>query len=195
VGRNSDNVCSDCIVVPGTAAMTIKTMLRGLIDQLLSLLLPFIVLVLIPFLVERNLEIITVRSQGMWPFIMFSAGLILMVAGLAGIALTVGLFIHIGKGTLAPWSPPKRLVVTGPYAYVRNPMITSVVAVLLGEALFFGSWRILAWAVLVFVVNHLYFILSEEPGLARRFGEEYGAYKRNVPRWLPRLVPWRPGGK
>jgi protein-S-isoprenylcysteine O-methyltransferase Ste14 len=175
--------------------MTIKTMLRGLIDQLLSLLLPFIVLVLIPFLVERNLEIITVRSQGLWPFIMFSAGLILMVAGLAGIALTVGLFIHIGKGTLAPWSPPKRLVVTGPYAYVRNPMITSVVAVLLGEALFFGSWRILAWAVLVFVVNHLYFILSEEPGLARRFGEEYGDYKRNVPRWLPRLRPWRPGGK
>jgi protein-S-isoprenylcysteine O-methyltransferase Ste14 len=130
-----------------------------------------------------------------WPLMLFAAGLALMIAGLSGIAWTVSLFISIGKGTLAPWSPTKRLVVIGPYAHVRNPMIMSVVAVLLGEALFFGSWPILAWAIAVFALNHIYFILSEEPGLRRRFGAEYETYKRNVPRWLPRLGPWKPDEK
>ncbi len=70
-------------------------------------------------------------------------------------------------------------------------MISSVLGVLLGEAIFFGSWTILAWFLVAFVVNHLYFIFSEEPGLVKRFGEEYEAYKKNVPRWIPRLRPWK----
>jgi protein-S-isoprenylcysteine O-methyltransferase Ste14 len=175
--------------------MTRKTLFRELVKQLLSLILPFIVIVLIPFLIQRGFKIPPIRNQGVWPFTLFAAGLALMIAGLSGIAWTVSLFISIGKGTLAPWSPTKRLVVIGPYAHVRNPMIMSVVAVLLGEALFFGSWPILVWAIAVFALNHIYFILSEEPGLRRRFGAEYETYKRNVPRWLPRLRPWKPDEK
>jgi protein-S-isoprenylcysteine O-methyltransferase Ste14 len=171
--------------------MTRKTLFRELVKQLLSLILPFIVIVLIPFLIQRGFKIPPTRNQGVWQFTLFVAGLALMIAGLSGIAWTVSLFVRIGKGTLAPWSPTKRLVVIGPYAHVRNPMIMSVVAVLLGEALFFESWPILVWAIAVFALNHIYFILSEEPDLMRRFGAEYETYKRNVPRWLPRLRPWK----
>lgn len=69
-------------------------------------------------------------------------------------------------------------------------MITSVAGVLLGEALLFGSWVVGVWALLFVLVNHTYFVLSEEPGLALRFGEGYQVYKANVPRWIPRLTPW-----
>jgi protein-S-isoprenylcysteine O-methyltransferase Ste14 len=71
-------------------------------------------------------------------------------------------------------------------------MITGVLAVLLGEALVFHSVPILAWFVVAFAINHVYFIAFEEPGLVERFGEEYLEYKKNVPRWIPRLRPWKP---
>lgn len=70
-------------------------------------------------------------------------------------------------------------------------MITAVAAMLLGESLFFGSWLIGVWVLLFGFINHVYFVLSEEPGLERRFGESYRAYKANVPRWIPRLRPWQ----
>jgi protein-S-isoprenylcysteine O-methyltransferase Ste14 len=171
--------------------MITKT-IRELVNQLFSLILPFVVLVLIPYLILRYHVAPIAGSQGPWSSILIYAGLALIMAGLPGIAWTVSLFIRIGKGTLAPWSPTHKLVVAGPYAYVRDPMIASVIIVLLGEALFFKSWAILAWAIVAFAINHFYFIYSEEPGLSRRFGEEYEVYKRNVPRWLPRLRPWKP---
>ena len=105
---------------------------------------------------------------------------------------TASLFVTIGKGTPAPWDPPKKLVVRGPYRHVRNPMITSVLFMLLGEALFLQSWPIGWWGLFFFAANSVYFPLSEEKGLERRFGEDYLAYKANVPRWLPRFTPWRP---
>jgi protein-S-isoprenylcysteine O-methyltransferase Ste14 len=108
------------------------------------------------------------------------------------VAWTVSLLERIGKGTLAPWDPTSRLVVSGPYRYVRNPMISGVLAVILGEAALFGSLPLLVWFGVVFAVNAVYFPLVEEPGLRRRFGEEYDAYRANVPRWLPRLRAWEP---
>ena len=102
------------------------------------------------------------------------------------------LFARIGRGTLAPWDPTRHLVVEGPYRHVRNPMITAVLAVLAGEAALFGSPPLLIWCAAFFAINHVFFRLHEEPGLERRFGEEYRAYKRNVPRWLPRRAPWAP---
>lgn len=119
------------------------------------------------------------------------AGAALIAAGLALAIWTMRLFATIGRGTPAPWDPPRRLVVEGPYRHVRNPMIAAVLAVLLGEAALFGSSWLLIWTSIVAVVNHLYFLLHEEPRLERRFGEEYRDYKRNVPRWLPRRTPWR----
>jgi protein-S-isoprenylcysteine O-methyltransferase Ste14 len=119
-------------------------------------------------------------------------GLVLIGAGLALWVWTVRLFARIGEGTLAPWDATRRLVVAGPYRHVRNPMITAVVAVLAGEAALFGSVGVLIWAAAFFVVNHLYFLLSEERGLERRFGEEYRLYRLNVPRWVPRRTAWTP---
>jgi protein-S-isoprenylcysteine O-methyltransferase Ste14 len=108
---------------------------------------------------------------------------------------TVTLFASIGRGTLAPWDPTRHLVVAGPYRYVRNPMITGVLAVLLGEAALFGAVPLLVWAAVFFAINALWFPIGEEPGLERRFGDEYREYASNVPRWVPRLRPWDGGGR
>lgn len=119
-------------------------------------------------------------------------GLALICAGLGLWAWTVRLLARIGRGTLAPWDPTSELVVAGPYRHVRNPMITAVLTVLLGEAALFGSPALLIWFVAFLTANHVFFRLHEEPGLERRFGEPYRTYARNVPRWLPRRTPWQP---
>jgi protein-S-isoprenylcysteine O-methyltransferase Ste14 len=131
-----------------------------------------------------------------WGLPGWAAALLVLIGGAliaAGLALgvwTLRLFVRIGKGTLAPWDPTRHLVVEGPYSRVRNPMITGVLAVLIGEAALFGSPGLLIWCALFLGVNWVYFILHEEPGLERRFGAEYRAYRHNVPRWIPRRTPW-----
>ena len=120
------------------------------------------------------------------PWSLAATGAALIAAGLGMIAWTVALFAGVGRGTLAPWDPTSRLVVRGPYRHVRNPMISGVLAVLLGEAALFGSLALLTWFAVVFAVNAAWFVLVEEPGLRRRFGAEYEAYAARVPRWLPR---------
>lgn len=115
-----------------------------------------------------------------------------VLLGLALVVKTVRLFSEVGEGTLAPWDTTRKLVVRGIYRFVRNPMITGVMLVLLGEAALCASVGILVWLALFATVNAIYIPLSEEPRLARRFGEAYVEYKRNVPRWIPRLRPWTP---
>ena len=119
-------------------------------------------------------------------------GAVLVAIGLLLMARTIALFETVGRGTLAPWDPTSRLVVRGPYRHVRNPMISGVMFVLLGEAVFFGSVSLLIWFACFVAVNAIWMPLVEEPGLVRRFGEEYRAYRRAVPRWIPRLRPWIP---
>jgi protein-S-isoprenylcysteine O-methyltransferase Ste14 len=158
--------------------------LKDVLKQLFSLILPITVLIIVPSLIERR------------PVIASSAELIpggiLLAIGLFIMTQTILTFIRIGKGTLAPWSPTRKLIVGGMYAYVRNPMILGVITVLLAESLVFNSRSIFMWAVLFYVINTVYFIILEEPALEKRFGEEYRSYKRNVPRWIPRMKPWRP---
>jgi protein-S-isoprenylcysteine O-methyltransferase Ste14 len=125
-----------------------------------------------------------------WP--LAAVGVVLVALGGALVTWTVALFARVGKGTLAPWDPTSRLVVAGPYRHVRNPMISGVLAVLLGEAALFGSRPLLIWFGIVLALNAVYFPLVEEPGLRERFGEDYERYRANVPRWLPRLRPWEP---
>ena len=127
-----------------------------------------------------------------WAVLPVLLGLILIAAGFGLWLWTVRLFARVGRGTLAPWDPPKSLVVQGPYRHVRNPMIAAVLAVLAGEAALFGAPPLLIWFGCFFTLNYAVFQLYEEPGLERRFGEDYRAYKRNVPRWLPRRTPWNP---
>ena len=145
---------------------------------------------LLPGVVAGVVPALLVDELASWPLIVLGGALLAL--GLALIVQTVALFATVGKGTLAPWDPTARLVVRGPYRRVRNPMISGVLCVLLGEALLFGSPAVLAWFAIVFAVNAVYFPLVEEPGLRRRFGAEYEAYRAAVPRWLPRLRPWQP---
>jgi protein-S-isoprenylcysteine O-methyltransferase Ste14 len=117
-------------------------------------------------------------------------GCILIGVGLLLMYETLSLFAKVGEGTLAPWDPPCNLVVRGVYRYVRNPMISGVLFILLGEATLLGSLPLLAWFLVFFAVNATYIPLIEEKGLEKRFGDEYLAYKRNVPRWIPRWRAW-----
>jgi protein-S-isoprenylcysteine O-methyltransferase Ste14 len=112
-------------------------------------------------------------------------GVVLIAAGASLWAWTVRLFARVGEGTLAPWDPTRRMVAVGPYRHMRNPMITGVLAVLAGEALVFGSTAIAILAVAFLAVNQAWFVLVEEPGLERRFGQEYRSYRERVPRWIP----------
>lgn len=118
------------------------------------------------------------------------AGVAVLVLGLLLFGWCVLLFVRVGQGTLAPWDPTRRLVAVGPYRHVRNPMISGVALVLVALSLLSGSWLVAAWTSTFVCINHVYFLLSEEPGLQSRFGESYHLYKDHVPRWLPRLSPW-----
>jgi len=126
------------------------------------------------------------ESVGFW------VGTILLCVGMALAGWTVSLFMRFGQGTPAPWDPPKKLVVRGPYRYVRNPMIASVLFMLLAEALLLRSWALAGWLISFFLINMLYFPLVEEKVLEKRFGDDYLTYKAHVPRWVPRMTPWRP---
>ena len=102
-------------------------------------------------------------------------------------------FVTDGLGTPAPVAPTQKLVVTGLYRYVRNPVYVSAVAIILGQALLFADWRLIVFAALAWAASHVFVVGYEEPRLAREFGEEYGAFRNNVPRWIPRHTPWHGG--
>ena len=158
-------------------------------------LLPGMVAVVIPALIVWSTEEINV-GWGLPPVLTalpVLLGAALVAIGLLLIARTVALFAAEGGGTLAPWDPTSRLVVRGPYRHVRNPMISGVLCLLLGEAALLGAVPLLAWFGGVFAVNAVYLPLVEEPGLVRRFGADYESYRNQVPRWVPRLRPWAPG--
>jgi len=154
----------------------------NVLKQIFSFILPVIVLIIVPVWVEKNWEI----HLSSYLF----GGVILVLLGLTLMVITISSFIRIGKGTLAPWAPPKKLIIKGPYRYVRNPMIIGVLAVLAGEALAAWSKNILIWAGEFFIINVFYFIVYEEPNLERRFGEQYRKYKKNVSMWFPRVTPY-----
>jgi protein-S-isoprenylcysteine O-methyltransferase Ste14 len=96
-------------------------------------------------------------------------------------------FVQKGKGTPAPLEPPKELVVSGLYKYVRNPMYVGVFLVLIGHFLWFGYWGLLIYAFIFLIPVHLFVTLYEEPHLKKTFGESYEGYLRRVPRWIPRF--------
>jgi len=118
-------------------------------------------------------------------------GLVLLALGFSLALWTMVLFHACGKGSPAPWNPPKKLVIAGPYRHVRNPMLSSVFIMQIAEILLLQSW-IIGWIFVVFLLgNMFYFPLVEEKSLAKRFGRPYLEYKKNVPRYIPRLTPYR----
>jgi protein-S-isoprenylcysteine O-methyltransferase Ste14 len=164
-----------------------KNILRHTSSFIAPILLCFVLPYAILRLEQGSAFLSIARSRGLAIF-----GTLMSVAGLVLAVATMRMFILIGKGTIMPWDPTRKLIVGSLYAHVRNPMILSLIILQLGEALLFASWGITALAAFNFAVNTIYFIYSEEPGLEKRFGAEYIEYKHHVPRWLPRLKPWRP---
>ena len=156
------------------------------------LILPFTAMIIIPGVILYLSGPVNVGWPLPIPFNLLPLilGITLIVAGLTLIVKTTRLFATIGQGTLAPWDPPRRFVAQGVYRRVRNPMISGVGVVLLGEALVIGALALLVWFLLFFLLNAIYMPLVEEPDLERRFGESYRLYKKRVPRWIPRLKPW-----
>ena len=156
------------------------------------LILPGNVLVVVPGLIllftrtaTFSWELSTPLRLQFWPALLcFALGAWLM-------ASTFRMFVTLGEGTPAPWDTPNKLVVRGVYRPVRNPMISGVIFTLCGEALFFQSLPLALWAALFVLANMVYIPNFEEPGLEKRFGEDYRVYKANVPRWIPRMMPWR----
>lgn len=156
-----------------------------LLRHLLSILiLPTTVTVVIPYLI--------VSSRPVRPTLTSVAvGAVVIAAGLMLVAVTVWHFATVGRGTIAPWDPPRRLVVRGVYRYVRNPMISGVILILIGEAIAMRSRDVLSWAAAFFLINLIYIPLLEEEFLIQRFGDDYLEYRRHVPRWVPRTRPWQ----
>lgn len=109
---------------------------------------------------------------------------------LAGSVIILGCFWDFtfhGRGTPMPTDPPKELVVTGFYRYVRNPIYTGVMLIFLAHFLWFGYWALLMYALLSALGVHFFIILYEEPTLKRKFGAVYEEYLKEVPRWVPRF--------
>jgi protein-S-isoprenylcysteine O-methyltransferase Ste14 len=123
-----------------------------------------------------------------------AAGVALIAAAVPVLLESFGRFALQGLGTPAPVLPTRHLVVKGFYRWVRNPMYLAVQALILGQALLFGSAGLLLYGFCAGLVMHLFVVAYEEPTLRRSFGHEYEAYCAHVPRWLPRLRPWRAGG-
>ncbi|HTS37550.1 MAG TPA: isoprenylcysteine carboxylmethyltransferase family protein [Candidatus Solibacter sp.] len=118
-------------------------------------------------------------------------GVVLIAAGIPVVLDSFARFALQGLGTPAPVLPTRRLVVSGLFRYVRNPMYVAVLALIFGQALVFGSVATLEYGALVWLAFFLFVLLYEEPTLRRTFGAEYEEYCRNVPRWHARIRPWR----
>jgi protein-S-isoprenylcysteine O-methyltransferase Ste14 len=179
--------------------VTVLSYGTGLINRLLRhifaiAVLPVTVVILVPLWIARRYDVtVTIPNS--------AAAIGAAVAGVGFLVLGVVLFVGSlkrfaseGQGTLAPWDPPRRLVVRGPYRYVRNPMITGVLFVLIAEALLLRSWPHARWAATFLVINLIYIPLLEEPILESRFGDEYRQYRMHVPRLIPRARPWPRNG-
>ena len=119
-------------------------------------------------------------------------GAALIVLGLLPLLSSFARFAWDGLGSPGQIPPPTNLVVTGFYSRVRNPIYVALLIILLGEALLFGDERVAAWGVLFWLFTFVWVVIVEEPVLREQFGEEYRTYCKNVPRWVPRVIPYKP---
>jgi protein-S-isoprenylcysteine O-methyltransferase Ste14 len=159
---------------------------RAWLGTILFLFLaPGIVAGVIPWLISGW----RLPDRGAWavPFAIVAGVLVL-----GGIAVLLDAFVRFARadGTPAPPAPTAHLVVVGPYRFVRNPMYLAVLAIILGQALLFGSWWVLVYAAITFGVVALFVKGYEEPTLAGSYGDEYATYRANVRAWIPRVRPW-----
>ncbi len=115
-----------------------------------------------------------------WGRLPFSLGCLMLF-------MSVIAFYVEGNGTLAHWSPPKKMIRSGCYKYTRNPMYVGVILILIGESLISGSLWLLVWMAGVTIAFNYHIRKVEEPWLQKTFGEEWFKLEKDVPRWWPRM--------
>lgn len=143
-------------------------------------LCPGTVTIILPWILFGNA--LSLTGNGIWYQLTGACGII---AGSTILISCIVMFGKFGKGTLSPFDPARHLVIKGLYRYVRNPMYVGVMIMLAGESVFFGSWSLFIYAVVVFAGFNLFVILYEEPFLRKEFGVQYDHYRAHVRRWIP----------
>ena len=156
------------------------------------LILPVNVIITIPlliFLFTRNSYSYDLVSPHNF---LFYVAMFFLALGLLLAIWSVRTFYNKGgDGTPGPWQPVSNLVISGPYRYVRNPMIIGVINLLLFESALFASIPMLLWAIVFFICNIVYFKNIEEKELIKRFGAEYEDYKNKVSMLFPKFTPYK----
>jgi protein-S-isoprenylcysteine O-methyltransferase Ste14 len=165
--------------------LTVASLRRSVVVSILFTLFggPGILLVYLPYWITGF------RTPAGPPVWQILAASVLMLIGLIPLLESIVRFVRLGRGTLMPTVPTERLVISGLYRYVRNPMYVGDLIVLIGETILFLSWDLGLYTVVVWLGFDLFIRLYEEPTLRRRHGEEYVRYYREVRRWWPRLTP------
>jgi len=158
--------------------MTISLLIKNLI---FTLIVPGTVVILIPYAILGPKNYVYALE---WRAVQYF-GAMLFLLGLSIYLRCLADFILTGRGTPAPIAPPKHLVVTGLYRFVRNPMYLGVISTLLGIALIFASFPLVLYTAAVWSGFHLFILFYEEPVLRRKFGKSYAHYCDSVHRWLP----------
>jgi len=147
-------------------------------NAIFTIVVPGSAAVLVPWLI--------LTRGGSAPVASFWPGLLLIAVGVGLYFWSVANFARVGRGTPGPWDPPQRVVATGPFRWVRNPMYIAVLMVVGGLGLLFESMAVLVYAVVLAIAFQLFVVFYEEPTLRDLFGPDYDDYRRTVPRWLPR---------
>ena len=152
---------------------------------------------LLAFLILPGMAAIVVppllASLDPWKHGVFLPGAFVLLVGAALLLWCVRDFYVSGKGTLAPWDPPKKLVVVGLYRHMRNPMYVGVITLVIGWSLYFSSPILGLYAAILAVAFHIRVVMNEEPWLESQFGNEWRTYRAEVGRWFPRLQSWKNG--
>lgn len=151
---------------------------------------PGIVAGVVPYAVTRW------HAEGAYlgPILGVVVGSLLVLSGLVCLIDCFARFALEGRGTPAPVAPTRRLIVSGAYRHVRNPMYVSVVSLIIGQAVLFGSPTLLGYAAVVWALFHAFVRVYEEPTLRSQYGDAYDNYSAHVARWWPRWRPWRQTG-
>lgn len=146
-----------------------------------TILQPGIVAGLIPYRFVQPVLKTTIEE----PFIFHHfVGLLIFLFGFILMLICIANFAMHGRGTLSPADPTKKLVITGPYKFSRNPMYIGVMMMLIGESIFFQSLAVAIYALFVFIAFYTFVVGFEEPRLRDSFGEEYDEYVKRVRRWV-----------
>jgi len=153
---------------------------------------PIALVVIIPLWLAWHYGVAYAPPAGIADAILQAIGMACMVLGAVLLGSCLYQIAQRGRDELAPWDPPRRLIFRGPYRRVRNPMLSGVLFLLVGEACFFQSWLYAAVAAGFLMISLVFVPLLEEPQLEARFGDDYRRYRRHVWRFLPRLRPWNP---